>query len=67
MKARRLLAGHAYRREENSLLKIVISGRPGRPSGRPRLRWVDQGRIKMRVMGADEEVMQDWWKCRLGS
>lgn len=66
VKTRRLRwAGHASRKEGNSLLKIVMSGRKTgrRAPKRLKLRWINYVQIYVRMVGADEEIMQDRQRC----
>ena len=54
-------AGHGARREEGSLLRRVLEGRPEgrRPPGRPRMRWTDCVRNDPLLL---EVVKPDKWQ-----
>ena len=54
-------AGHVARAPDDSLIKMVLLGRPDgvRPLGRPRTRWADNIRRDLLILGEDpDEWMQ---------
>ena len=54
-------AGHVARTDNNSMLKQIAQGIPAgrRPVGRPRMRWKDNIKSDLTLLGADRP--DEWW------